>query len=661
MADPDHLKTLQQGVDAWNAWREWNSSITPDLREANLRGANLSGADLSNANLYGAELSRADLSHADLHGANLSGADLTAANLGRARLSEATLRRAENSVYVDFPPGVNLTEANLGGANLSGADLSGANLSGADLGGANLSGANLSANLSGADLTAANLSRADLGGAYLHEANLSWADLTAANLSRANLGNAGLWEANLSGADLTEASLPDAYLTAANLAAANLSRADLSGADLSGADLTEANLAAAKLAEADLSGANLRRAYLSVDIEFLPGVDLTGANLSWADLTEANLSRADVSGANLYEANLNGTDLTAANLSRTDLSGANLGSADLSAAHLHEATLSWADLTAAKFGGADLSRANLQKANCCNVDFRQASLIDSRLDAAVITGSNLWETQRAGWSIRAVVCEKVFWDRDGKEPTHYAGGDFERVFADKPRIVLRYPAGLLPIDLVMLPLVIERLQTSHPDCSLHIRSVQDDGIGVAVVITVDDTSNRDRRTRENEVSQLQAKIKYLEGRIDTYRHELMPLFRDTVLRGQTIIGHLGASTMIEGSMSRDVYKIEGQVGAIGPKAHAHDLTFQQLRNESGLDLPQLAQQLARLRTAMKEETEDIPDHDAAIGAVAAAENAAAQGDGPAALRLLKVAGRWSLGIAEKIGVTLAAEAIKSAI
>ena len=34
MANPDHLKTLRQGVDAWNAWK------TPDIFP------NLSGADL---------------------------------------------------------------------------------------------------------------------------------------------------------------------------------------------------------------------------------------------------------------------------------------------------------------------------------------------------------------------------------------------------------------------------------------------------------------------------------------------------------------------------------------------------------------------------------------------------------------------------------------
>jgi hypothetical protein len=49
-----------------------------------------------------------------------------------------------------------------------------------------------------------------------------------------------------------------------------------------------------------------------------------------------------------------------------------------------------------------------------------------------------------------------------------------------------------------------------------------------------------------------------------------------------------------------------------------------------------------------------------VGA-AEAEEAAAKGDGPGALPRVKSAGRWALGIAEKIGVTMAAKAIEKAM
>ena len=293
MANRDHLQTLQQGVDAWNAWRDRQPLITPDL----------GGADLGRANLSEANLSEADLSEANLTEANLSEANLTEANLSEADLSEA-----------------NLSEANLSEADLSEANLSGANLSGAYLG-----RANLKVNLSGVDLRGANLGRADLRGANLRGAKLRWADLRGVELSGADLGRADLGEAklswaNVSGANLSEANLRRANLRRANLRDTNLSEADLTEANLSEADFSWANLSWADLGEAKLSGANLRRANLR-------RAKLSGTDLSGADLSEANLRGAELSGADLSEANLRGVELSGADLGR-----ANLSEADRSAA-----------------------------------------------------------------------------------------------------------------------------------------------------------------------------------------------------------------------------------------------------------------------------------------------------------------------------------------
>jgi len=41
MANPEHLKILHQGVAAWNAWRDQNEDIRPDLSDATLSRANL--------------------------------------------------------------------------------------------------------------------------------------------------------------------------------------------------------------------------------------------------------------------------------------------------------------------------------------------------------------------------------------------------------------------------------------------------------------------------------------------------------------------------------------------------------------------------------------------------------------------------------------------
>jgi hypothetical protein len=148
LANPDHLKTLQQGVDAWNAWRDREPPITPDLSEAYLGGAHLSRAYLRGANLRGA-----NLSEANLRKATLSGADLSRADLRKATLSEANLSRA----------------------NLRGADLRRANL------------------------RRANLRRADLGGADLAYASLVNADLTDADLTGCRIYGVSAWELKLNG------------------------------------------------------------------------------------------------------------------------------------------------------------------------------------------------------------------------------------------------------------------------------------------------------------------------------------------------------------------------------------------------------------------------------------------------------------------------------
>jgi len=108
--------------------------------------------------------------------------------------------------------------------------------------------------------------------------------------------------------------------------------------------------------------------------------------------------------------------------------------------------------------------------------------------------------------------------------------------------------------------------------------------------------------------------------------------------------------------------VTGQAGAVGPGAQAHQITFTQLWSQVESDIPlnRLGPELALLRKAMKNEATG-PEQDVAIGAVAAAEQAANNGSGPKTLELLRSAGKWGLEVAEKIGVGVATAAIKSAL
>jgi hypothetical protein len=121
MANEEHVKILNQGVEVWNRWRDENPVDYLDFHRADLTWADLSGVNLRGATLFEADLSGAKLIKADLGWVDLTSAILNSANLSAADLAWADLSRA------------NLRWANLSGAHLGWANLLGANLFEADL------------------------------------------------------------------------------------------------------------------------------------------------------------------------------------------------------------------------------------------------------------------------------------------------------------------------------------------------------------------------------------------------------------------------------------------------------------------------------------------------------------------------------------------------
>lgn len=106
----------------------------------------------------------------------------------------------------------------------------------------------------------------------------------------------------------------------------------------------------------------------------------------------------------------------------------------------------------------------------------------------------------------------------------------------------------------------------------------------------------------------------------------------------------------------------GQVGAQGPHATASHIDFIQLwqTGQSSMDLKVIAEELARLRSQMRLSSSE-PSQDVATAAVAQAEIAARQGDGPKMLEWLAKSGKWAFDTASQIGVGLAAAALGKAL
>ena len=267
-----------------------------------------------------------------------------------------------------------------------------------------------------------------------------------------------------------------------------------------------------------------------------------------------------------------------------------------------------------------------------------------------------------------MVCEAAYWDREGKELTTYGPGDFERLYSDKTKIVLFYQGGLSPLEFSALPALVKHLEESSPGCTLRLESITDAPGGAVVTLAIDaagDHSPEGLRRLKAELEAAAAQvIDYqkralaeretrlrLEGRVE----ELRVTVKEFILRPSHSYHSQGDITM------GDEYNV-GQAGAVGPNAYAENMSFQQIGGniERSMDLAALAGELATLRQAMKREATE-PEHDAAVGEVAKAEQAAKAQDSSKVAESLKAAGKWALDAATKVGTTLAAEALKESL
>ena len=99
MANPEHLKVIKQGGDAWSAWIDSHPFEPPDLSFADLTGlrlddANLIGSDLRGANLKGAWLPNALFGKKYIPDEPHEYSNLTGAVFDRAYLADANFEEA---------------------------------------------------------------------------------------------------------------------------------------------------------------------------------------------------------------------------------------------------------------------------------------------------------------------------------------------------------------------------------------------------------------------------------------------------------------------------------------------------------------------------------------------------------------------------------------
>lgn len=212
MANPEHLKILKQGVEAWNGWRKNHPSVRPDLTGVNLSGEELYGIDLINSSLLSS-----DLSHADLRGADISASNIQNSNLRGAKLNNVNFHRSRLT-------NADLSSSKVNRGIISHADLRGANFTNAYLTRCDLSSSILrGAILKGTDLGRSDLRNADFAGANLTRANLNKSSLRGAVLANTILERAHVYSADFRHTDLTDADFSEVRMIAATFGAVDLS------------------------------------------------------------------------------------------------------------------------------------------------------------------------------------------------------------------------------------------------------------------------------------------------------------------------------------------------------------------------------------------------------------------------------------------------------
>jgi hypothetical protein len=203
---------------------------------------------------------------------------------------------------------------------------------------------------------------------------------------------------------------------------------------------------------------------------------------------------------------------------------------------------------------------------------------------------------------------------------------------------------------------------------LRFESIEDGPGGAVLTIVVEDVGDTSPKQTERLKTAIRAEAEEKVCRL----REALESERVSVLVLGTEVRRL--EQMVDNLLSRPTFYLQegdvimgdkyntGQAGAVGPHAHAHGMTFQQVGGniESVTDLAELATELSALCLAMGREATET-SHYKAIIAVAEAEQAAKANNSSKVAQSLKGVGKWALDIATKIGTSLATEAIKESM
>jgi len=214
----------------------------------------------------------------------------------------------------------------------------------------------------------------------------------------------------------------------------------------------------------------------------------------------------------------------------------------------------------------------------------------------------------------------VYWDEDRTKQTTYAPGEFERLYADKTKIILRYEGGIHPIEIATLPALIQQLEGKYPGCVLRLRSIEDGPGGATVTLVVEESGKiapadlarikaELEETGQRQLSALREALVAANAQRDGLEKMIRHVLDESVPRllasvqPKYAINIPGGGPLMLSDTQGDIYNISGQTGAAGRHATASHMTFQQIwqQSQANIDLATLAGGAATPRPAMRKE------------------------------------------------------------
>lgn len=502
--------------------------------------------------------------------------------------------------------------------------------------------------------------------------------LQGAVLEKIHIEGCNLQGAYFQGANLDYAMIKESVLWHSRIKSAYLRHITINECDMQNAYLQNSNFEGSFLKDIILTSAYCvktsfikTKIYSSVFIQS----SLKNAKFNKSEITGVDFSRAKLIGVNFENAKIDKTSFIESSLVKSNFRDTLISNTTFQNADLYSSDLTSCRLNKVNFCNANLKDSDLTNANLSDVDMTGACLENIIIDTSTRDSLPQFLIDKYGhtFKVRGLIKNlKTIRRSIHFKPEHrqagigilsYFSNILNKTYPDQDirfRIEQNYPIVSLIIETPDGDLIekIEKKLKQYGEMVTGCIPINEFTSDELLIIDI-----------KNELRIAQLRIETQSELLAFKDKEIRRLF-DLINRSleKPAYGNISLAQSLNDNVTRmgdiqmgDNYQV-GQAGSVGRSSSASNINFEQVWNQlsENVDLSTLAKELSTLRQAMKTES-SAPAHDISIGNIANAEQAAIEGNGTKAIEYLRKSGKWSLDVAQKIGVGVAISAIKSSL